>query len=74
MFPKWQSIKIISDRGLTVWVFSNDPALAWSAVGKLQHLVGCSPMAVVSHLFPSHRAERALMTVDIMMPSGMLKE
>lgn len=61
MFPKWQSIKIIWDRGLTVWVFSNDPAVAWGAVGKVQCLVGCS-VAVVSHLFPSHRAERALMT------------
>lgn len=61
MFPKWQSIKIICDRGLTVWVFSNDPAVAWSAVGKVQCLVGCS-VAVVSHLFSPHRAERALMT------------
>lgn len=54
-------------------MFSNDPATAWSAVGNVQHLVGCPPM-VVSHLFPSYRAERTLMTAGITMPSGMLKE
>lgn len=50
-FLKRQSIKIICDRGLTVCMFSNDPAIAWSAVGKVQHLVGCPPMVVISHLF-----------------------
>lgn len=55
-------------------MFSNDPAIDWSVVGKVQHLVGCPPVVVISHLFPSYRAESALMTVDITMPSGMLKE
>jgi len=68
MFLKWHSIKIIYTRGLTVCMFSIDPAIAWSAVGKAQHLVGCPPGVVVSHLFPSYRVRRALMTVDITMP------
>lgn len=68
------AIKIICDGGLTVYMLSNYPAIAWSGVGKVQHLVGCPPVVVVSHLFSSCRAEPALMTVDITMPSGMLKE